>query len=285
MENPLVLGSGAYGGQWQNDTSVAMVSLNLNPDGSYSLTQMLVDNKALSLDVNPEAQLSVRKTTEQRGTFTCDANANDFMLHPSDNSSPIYLRKQDNSLVRMDQNNEPMLYNYMRQVLDRITKPTAINNGYIVNYQVKPFSMSYPVQVFLRTAGNHFNIHKTYLDAAPEAERALAAYYAMKFNSGCEDKGCTLTNALGMNDQTANDAISKWLGSVPEAAGLVNNVSAPESRIRLTFLFFVKTATGVRADYTLLDANDSNLRGSDEFALQGDSWKLTKQTAPAVVNR
>ena len=57
-------------------------------------------------------------------------------------------------------------------------------------------------------------INTAYLKTAPEAEKALLAYYCYFFNTNCKDaKHCVLTEALGLGEQNSTahrDLVMKW---------------------------------------------------------------------------
>lgn len=278
LKNDLVQLSGEFTGNWPSaDNGVTMVSLTLNTDSSFAYTE----REPLALNKTEPAKLERKAAIKHSGTYSLNANTGVMKLFFLDAAMGTQMFKMEAySLVKLNAEMQPLDGGSL--VLSRATRVVSSIQNYLVSYQTAPFER-FPAQVFLRTAGNNVRIHKTYLDQAPESEKALVAYYCAKFNTGCDDKGCTLPLALGMDDAAQKAAIAKWLPNAESAKAVVANMKAPVERERLSMVYFIKTPKGIHVNYSVLDARDANLVGKDDFELEGNEWKQVNEVKPELL--
>ncbi len=278
LKNDLVQLSGEFAGNWPSaDNGVTMVSLTLNTDSSFAYTE----REPLALNKTEPAKLERKAAIKHSGTYSLNANTGVMKLFFLDAAMGTQMFKMEaDNLVKLNAEMQPL--NGGGLVLGRTTRVVSSIQNYLVSYQTAPFER-FPAQVFLRTAGNNVRIHKTYLDQAPESEKALVAYYCAKFNTGCDDKGCTLPLALGMDDAAQKAAIAKWLPNAESAKAVVANMKAPVERERLSMVYFIKTPKGIHVNYSVLDARDANLVGKDDFELEGNEWKQVNEVKPELL--
>ncbi len=278
LKNDLVQLSGEFAGNWPSaDNGVTMVSLTLNTDSSFAYTE----REPLALNKTEPAKLERKAAIKHSGTYSLNANTGVMKLFFLDAAMGTQMFKMEaDNLVKLNAEMQPL--NGGGLVLGRTTRVVSSIQNYLVSYQTAPFER-FPAQVFLRTAGNNVRIHKTYLDQAPESEKALVAYYCAKFNTGCDDKGCTLPLALGMDDAAQKAAIAKWLPNAESAKAVVANMKAPVERERLSMVYFIKTPKGIHVNYSVLDARDANLVGKDDFELEGNEWKQVNEAQPELL--
>jgi hypothetical protein len=278
LKNDLVQLSGEFAGNWPSaDNGVTLVSLTLNTDSSFAYTE----REPLAINKTQPAKLERKAAIKHSGTYSLNANSGIMKLYFLDASMGTQMFKLDaDSLVKLDAEMKPL--NNATFKLSRASRVVSSIQNYLVSYQTAPFER-FPVQVFLRAAGNNVKLHKTYLDQAPESERALVAYYCAKYNTGCDEKGCTLPLALGMDDAAQKAAIEKWLPNAPSAKAVIADSKKPVERERLSMVYFIKTPKGIHVNYTVLDARDANLVGKDDFELEGNEWKLVKEIKPELL--
>lgn len=82
----------------------------------------------------------------------------------------------------------------------RKTKVIADEPGRRLSYWVSEPDSTRSIQVYQNTR-NFVNIHKRYLDGASADQKALVAYYAEVYNTGCKAGRCELTDALGIAER------------------------------------------------------------------------------------
>ncbi len=139
-----------------------------------------------------------------------------------------------------------------------------IGDDYVM-YTTAAFS-NFPVQVFSFLPGNNIHIHKTFLDGASDAEKAIVLYYALQYASGCDDHGCSLQNAINLNNSEADALLNKWMPSVQ----INGNVNADKTRIhpQLALLFFIKNGNKIQVNYNLVDQDKAMSSAMDEFEIK-----------------
>jgi uncharacterized lipoprotein NlpE involved in copper resistance len=160
-----------------------------------------------------------------------------------------------------------------------------------VLYKTIPF-VKYPTQVFSYITGNGIHINKAYLDVAPEAEKALIAFYALQYSSGCDEKNCALPMALGMDETQLRALVSKWMPSIPLPSA--EEVRSSKGNGHLATLYFIQNNGNLQVNYNILSPlrqmsmamdeykvgqNDITLVRKGDMITQGNSNRIA---APAV---
>lgn len=283
LENPFVKISGIYSGQTlMADQRLVQVELTLNADSTFNLTE----RPAISDADRGKKMMSHTNTNTVKRTGTFSMDTENTWLKLTTNSGAweeIYFKYSDTNLIKLDAQKVQMA-EANKYVLERTSKVVGTISNFLVNYETRPFA-KYPVQVFLRTAVNHIRINKPYLDQTSDAEKALLAYYILKYNTGCDLEGCRLATALGMTEEAMKAALAKWMPEVEAAKQLAANYKIPNAQERLTMLFFIKKSNGMQVNFTIMAANDVNMRGVDDFQLEGTNWKLVKESKPELVKK
>lgn len=281
LDNPYVSISGEFSGKWLvKDKLYTLINLALKADSTFSLIEQNESLMATPVNGNLTKQEAALEST---GKFLVQANGAIVILNFNEASrESLRFSYADNKLIKLGGDVPSGKIASDNFTLYRNTKVVGTLNNFLVNYETKAFTR-YPVQVFLWTAANNVKIHKPYLDVAPENEKALIAYYCMRYNTGCDEVGCALTTALGMNEDAQKEAVVKWMPQVEGAKAAVNNPLPAKERERLTMLFLLKTPRGFSVNYTLLTSKDENIRNMEDFELVDGTWKLNKETKREVL--
>lgn len=156
--------------------------------------------------------------------------------------------------------------------LDLAEEVIGKKGGELVYYKTKPFN-GHPTMVYSYVKGNDIHISKAYLDIAPEAEKAIVAYYAAQYNSGCEGNACALSEALKMDDAAMKTLVNKWM---PTEALHERNADS-----HLALLFIVQNGDQFQVNYNVMDKDMMMMGASDVFKLVDNKFEISHQPLTA----
>jgi hypothetical protein len=143
---------------------------------------------------------------------------------------------------------------------------------------------------------NTGKINKSVLARLPPAFRGLAAFYSGMGGTGCMDRQCALTTALGLGDQGSADQkkiIKKYFPD-DKAADLVIGQdcylppTGSSSFSDFRYLSFTVLGNNVQVNYELDVFNHGNIkkiRGPDVYLLKNGIFKNTKRVLYAWVSK
>ncbi|MBL7941764.1 MAG: hypothetical protein JNM00_03310 [Flavobacteriales bacterium] len=104
--------------------------------------------------------------------------------------------------------------------LERKTKLVSTDNNRRLSYWLSAPDSLRAVQVY-QEARNFVNIHKNFLDNAPDDQKALVAFYAEAFSAGCNGNVCDLVTALGFSQRGSEDHKSMVRAKVSTDSAMV----------------------------------------------------------------
>jgi copper homeostasis protein (lipoprotein) len=238
--------------------------IQLNPDTTFSISERRIGKAE-----------KANRPAVIRGIYTPDGNTGKIKLTAvSDGGKAQYASYTENALTLLDESGNAFSDNADRS-LERRDKIVGKSGNAYVKHTLLPFT-KYPAQVYYRPAGADITIHKPYLDQAPEAEKAIIAYYSLLYNTGCSDNKCPLGDVMNMNQEAMKALVSKWMPNSPEAKNILSNSKPENEKEKLTLLFFIKTNNRIQANYTLISGQDMNARFMDEIEISGNEVKILK---------
>jgi hypothetical protein len=255
------------------DGQLLFLEVTLNPDSTFTLSRQTIT----TVPGEPIPLKGPRQVLN--GLYLPKDNWKKIKLSSSgDGGLATSFEIMPDALKLLDENENPIAQqgNF---VIRRGTKAIMNVGQYILSYDQKAFT-KYPVQAFLRTAGNNIRIHKSYIDQAKNYEKALMAYYALKYNTGCDNEGCAFNVAMGMNEDGMKNVIKT---SIPDFASFTEEVVPPVERQRLSMMLINQTGSGLEVHTAYLTAKDENYRVKDEFRIEGDKLKFIKSSGDSKV--
>lgn len=250
------------------DNQRVVMEVTLNADSTFSLTRYTIT----SSEGQPVPVKGPRQVLS--GIFLPRDNWKKIKLTSKDDGGHATCFEILPDAIKLLNEDESPIAKPGNFTLKRAAKAVMNVGQYMLSYDQKPFS-HYPVQVFLRTSGNHIRIHKAYLDVAKEYERAILAYYGLKYNPGCDEAGCSMDMALGLNQDQMKSLVQNQMSDMNE---FLNGVSEPVNRQRLSMILINKSPRGYQVHVGYIDASDHNYTSVDEFALEGEKLRLTTST-------
>ncbi|MBX7052737.1 MAG: copper resistance protein NlpE [Flavobacteriales bacterium] len=145
-------------------------------------------------------------------------------------------------------------------------------NGEYVYYKTTPFN-GHPTMVYSYVKGNDIHIGKAYLDVAPESERAIVAYYASQFNTGCEGEACTLAEALGMDEASMKTVANKWMPA--------ETLHPKRADAQLALLFIMQNGNQYQVNYNVMGQDNSMMSATDVFILKDNQFTVEHKAQTA----
>lgn len=134
---------------------------------------------------------------------------------------------------------------------------------------------SYPSVVFTHMPGSDIMINKPALDRMKDAEKAVVYYYAMQYNSGCDDKTCALEAALSTDKAGAEATVRKWMPSVSLPTS--DEMRLTRTERKLVFLNLNLQGNQLTVNYNTASADFSMAQGVDVFELGDSEVKLVNK--------
>ncbi|MFM9984696.1 MAG: hypothetical protein ACKVOK_05645 [Flavobacteriales bacterium] len=277
MSDPAVQISGIYADtiEGEKEGEKVFIEVTLNPDSTFTLSRHTIT----AVPGQPVPVKGARQVIN--GIYLQKDNWKKIKLSSSgDGGRATSFEILPDALKLLDEN-ESTITRAGNFTIRRGTKAIMNVGQYILSYDQKAFS-KYPVQVYLRTSGNNIRIHKAYLDQAKNYEKALLAYYALKYNTGCDNAGCAFDVALGMSEDEMKNSVRS---TIPDLSDFTNNVLSPTERQRLSMILINKTSTGLQVHSAYLTAKDQNYTVEDEFKIEGDKLKVIKSSGDSKVEK
>lgn len=254
------------------DNEQIFIEVTLNPDSSFTLSRQTITN----VPGEPIPMKGPRQVLN--GLYLPRDNWKKIKLSSSsDGGHATCFEILPDALKLLDEFENPIAKEG-DFIINRATRAIKNVGQFILSYDQKPF-VRYPVQAFLRTSGNNIRIHKSYIDQAKAYEKALLAYYALKYNSGCDNEGCAFDLALGMDENGMKNLL---ISTMPD---FENAIVSPVERQRLSMLLINQNSKGFQVHVGYLDAKDQNFTSVDEFALEGEKLKLVKSSGDVKAAR
>ncbi len=238
--------------------------IQLNPDTTFSMSERRIGKNEKAI-----------RPLVTRGIYTPDGNTGKIKLTSvSDGGKAKFASYSESALTILDESGNPFSDNTDRS-LERRDKIIGKSGNSYVKHTLQPFT-KYPAQVFYRAAGADITIHKPYLDQAPEAEKAIIAYYSLLYNTGCADNKCPLGDVMNMNQDGIKALVSKWMPNSAEGKVALANSKPENEREKLTLLFFIKVNNRIQANYAVISGQDMNARFMDEIEVSDNEIKILK---------
>jgi uncharacterized lipoprotein NlpE involved in copper resistance len=247
--------------------------IQLSPDTTFSISERRMG----------KAEKASRPSIT-RGIFTPDGNTGKIKLTAvNDGGKAKYASYSESALTILDENGHPFSDNTDRS-LDRRDKIIGKSGNSYIKHTLLPF-MKYPAQVFYRPAGADITLYKSYLDQAPEAEKAIIAYYSLLYNTGCSDNKCPLGDVMNMNPEAMKALVSKWMPNSEDGKKALANSKPENEKEKLTLLFFIKVNNRIQANYAVISGQDMNTRFMDEIEVSENEIKILKHNDSGNVIR
>ncbi len=256
-----------------SDCMGILTELIIQPDTTFVLRE-----RYLGDDGRPQ------KSNSAKGVYTWQSEGNKIKLTSSspDFAERFYEVSNGNLTATGGSNATGGRFDL---TLDLQEKTIGKKGSEFVMQRTKPFT-KYPVQVFNYITGNDIHIHSSFLSVTSEAEKAIIAYYAIQYNSGCDDSGCALLSAMNLDITSAAALVNKWMPTAKLGSDDVNRESRGKNQ--LAMLFFVKSNDGLQVKYNLTDATRQMSIGSDEFNISNTEvtfktkGELKAQSKPTI---
>jgi uncharacterized lipoprotein NlpE involved in copper resistance len=134
---------------------------------------------------------------------------------------------------------------------------------------------SYPTVVFTHMPGSDIVINKPALDRMKDSEKAVVLYYAMQFNSGCDDKSCALEAAMNTDKSGAEASVRKWMPSLTLPSA--DELRASRIDRKLVFLNVNLTGNQLSVNCNTMSSDYSMAQSVDVFELGENEVKLVNK--------
>jgi uncharacterized lipoprotein NlpE involved in copper resistance len=147
-------------------------------------------------------------------------------------------------------------------------------SGEFISYRLSDKG-TYPSVVYMNMPGSDIVINKPALDRMKESEKAVLAYYAAQYNTGCDGARCALEEAMG-TDKAALEALArKWMPSV----ALPSTDAMRESRVKtkLVFVNINLQQNRLTVNYSTENTDYAMAQGTDVFEISENEVKLAQK--------
>ncbi|MDZ4824440.1 MAG: copper resistance protein NlpE N-terminal domain-containing protein [Flavobacteriales bacterium] len=252
----------------------SLMELTGQYDGKHPCTGC--DGLEISLVINPDSTFQIKEIYRNaaggdsvagtNGTFSVNSDLSQLILKPSKGATAERtVDIVDGLIVKLQAAGGDAM-----NALQRTTRVFADEPNHRVIYKItEPDSVKN--LIYQLSAGRFVSIHKTYLDKAPEGERAIAAFYASVFDTGCSGDNCDLSTALGIearNSSKHTDMISKFvnadslkqlLGTLASAATKLTTLQMSNTRGMLKYSYLVESADGNKTN--CIDSYEASDKG------------------------
>jgi len=157
-----------------------------------------------------------------------------------------------------------------RSLIRTTTMVQNLGNVDVYEYS-QPFS-KYPARVFHRIKNGDMTIDRNYIAQAPEAEKALIAYYTIAYNVGCVDETCIVKDAL---NGKAEELAKKYFQSDYTIKPVLEGTNQ-EKRKDLEMLVIYNSPGRYRVQTSSFGENGKLTNVVEEYILNGESLVRNK---------
>jgi hypothetical protein len=143
--------------------------------------------------------------------------------------------------------------------------------GEFISYRIADKG-AYPSVVFTHMPGGDIVINKPAIDRMKDAEKAVLAYYAMQYNTGCENESCALENAMNADKSSLEANVRKWMPAVSLPSE--DDLRASRLKTKLIFLNLNLQGNKLSVNYSTMTADYTMGQSTDLFEISEAEVKM-----------
>ncbi|MFM7722629.1 MAG: hypothetical protein ACKO7C_06445 [Bacteroidota bacterium] len=166
-------------------------------------------------------------------------------------------------------------------VLDRTVAVIERSNELVVCRRLLPNRKDRSL-VFQRTDDHELILDEAFLAQLTGEQKAVLAYYAFRYETGCVNGTCWLTKMLGYNSNDLRNVLSLFLNAdslkKPWYAAPIENEMKPQ----LKTAFVQITSNGMVIQYVAMGSQGNAVSFVDEWRLNNLQWSITSHQAAGV---
>lgn len=136
--------------------------------------------------------------------------------------------------------------------------------------------------VFQRTDDHELILDETFLAQLSGEQKAVLAYYAFRYETGCANGTCWLTKMLGYNSGDLRNVLTLFLNgdslNKPWFAAPIENDMKPQ----LKTAFVQLTSNGMVVQYVAMGSQGNAVSFVDEWRLNNLQWSISSHQAAGV---
>jgi hypothetical protein len=136
--------------------------------------------------------------------------------------------------------------------------------------------------VFQRTDDHELILDEAFLTQLTGEQKAVLAYYAFRYETGCVNGTCWLTKMLGYTSNDLRNVLTLFLSGdsleKPWFAAPVENEMKPQ----LKTAFVQLTANGMVVQYVAMGSQGNSVSFVDEWRLNNLQWSISSHQAAGV---
>ncbi len=237
-----------------------LTELTLHPDSTFMLRERILN-----------AERRPAKSTNLRGVFAFIDGSSKIKLTSSQaDAAQRLFEVTENGLLATDVQAQPGT-DLTLEMRERIMGKVGAD---FISYRLEDKG-TYPSVIYMNMPGSDIVINKPALDRMKDAEKAIVSFYAMQFNTACDDNKCALESAMSTDKNSLEATVRKWMPSAvfPSA----DEMRASRIDTKLVFLNFNLQGSNLSVNYSTMSSDFSMRQSTDVFEITDSEVKLIKK--------
>ncbi len=243
-----------------SDCQGTITELTLHPDSTFLLRERMLN-----------AEGRPAKSMNTRGVFSFVDGSSKIKLTSSEAGAVTRTFEVTSDGLLASEAQAQAGTDVTLDIRERIVGKVA---GEFISYRLSDKG-TYPSVIYMNMPGSDIVINKPALDRMKEGEKAVLAYYAAQYNTGCDGSRCALEEAMGTDKVALETLARKWMDS----ADLPSADAMRESRLK-TKLVFVNVnlqQNKLTVNYSTVGADYTMAQGTDVFEVTENAVKLSQK--------
>jgi uncharacterized lipoprotein NlpE involved in copper resistance len=244
-----------------------LTEISLHEDSTFTLRE-----RRLTAEGRPERPVNLK------GVFNFLENSKIKLTSTKDSLGSRTFEVSKDGLIASGSASAPNVDN----TLEMVEKGMGRIGRDFVSYKLSD-SGKMPTMVFTHMPGSDIVINKPAIDKMKDGEKAILAYYASMYNSGCDGDNCAIETAMGFAPAKLSSFVKEKITDLTLPSD--EELNASKSKMNLVLVMFNVQDKNVTVNYNAMSTDRMMTQGSDIFELTENGAKLVKKGNPIQQGR